>query len=235
MKERPILFSGEMVKALLAGTKTQTRRICKPAMIHDGPAASVHRDGAGRGWIAWWPDAVSAEDTKRLYPGDSGFLCPYGTPSDRMWVKETWQMPCGLDVFSPNAAAAKCVDAGLKPWAPVRYAADETATNPHLLRDFGGKWGKTRVSIHMPRWASRITLEVTGVRVERLQDISEEDAIVEGIVAQYLSADGFDRTDGYGNTPRYLYRLLWERINGEGSWAANPWVWALSFKRVGAE
>ena len=186
-KERPILFSGPMVRAILDGRKTQTRRVAKPLDI----------------------------------------TCPYGSPGDRLWVRETW---------TPDHAA-------FYPHFPVCYRAgfgpEYERKNGHVWSSEQNAWfpWKWRPSIHMPRWASRITLEITGVRVERLNDISEEDAIAEGI-HQFaaLSLWGNDPKGTpaklVGGNPQEAFALLWESINGEGSWALNPWVWVIEFKRV---
>lgn len=175
MKERPILFSAPMVRALLDGRKTQTRRVVKPQPTATREEA-IRTYGKGGTFI--------------LEAGFFGVRCPYGQLGDRLWVRETWGACAG---------------------SPV-YRADDNATCPD-----GGRW---KPSIHMPRWASRITLEVTGVRVERLQDISEEDAIAEGVPEQ--------RGDPWA------FQCLWDSINGARercSWAANPWVWAITFSR----
>lgn len=192
MKERPILFSAPMVRALLAGTKTQTRRVfklprgCSWYEALGGEAAGQIQDDEGPGW---W----HVEEQR----------CPYGQPGDRLWVRESF-----------------CED-------PLSFGAlyradgelDEQALNA------GGKW---RPSIHMPRWASRITLEVSGVRVERLQDINEADCIAEGCTGGHGSIPGY----GYNATPLEHYHWLWNSINGPVSWEANPWVWVVEFKRL---
>lgn len=188
VRERPILFSAPMVRAILDVTKTQTRRGAYKLVRHPDfgykltPSVLVHEKE---------PQHVIDR------------CCPYGQPGDRLWVREAW-MHVEHDV------------------QPVRYRA----TNP----SYAGRW---RPSIHMPRWASRINLEITGIRVERLQDISETDAMAEGIQPEL---DGW--TD-YSNpscqmclNPVDSYRTLWESINGAGSWALNPWVWCISFRRV---
>lgn len=209
MRDRPILFSALMVRAILAGTKTQTRRVLKPQPF----------------WV-------------NLGDGQPNPMppCPYGAPGDRLWVKETWRSTQSLDALSPSDIGKGAVNAGYsKPWAPVEYVADGRRLN--WEDSFGPDAGKTRVSIHMPRWASRITLEVTGVRVERLCDISEEDAEAEG--AAHRLAPGGDLAgafDGCETPITYSahFRDLWESINGAGSWAANPWVWVVTFKRLEA-
>lgn len=179
MKERPILFSGPMVRAILAGTKTQTRRVVK---LKDGQYMPPSQSADGPGWA-------------QLLRG-----CPYGKPGDRLWVRETW--------FDAVSALHSC----------VLYRASD---------DHPGNEVKWSPSIHMPRWASRITLEITGVRVERLRSISAEDAIAEG-VGEHGQLDGVH----VANNPIGAYGVLWREINGPDSWEANPWVWVVDFKQV---
>jgi hypothetical protein len=188
MAERPILFSAPMVRALLAGTKTQTRRVAKL-----NAAGRVAR--GGRNWHADDPAAVCAS--------------PYGGPGDSLWVRETVGLSAQLPV---SAWQAVCADR-FAPDGWLAYRADDPA----------GRWC-WRPSIHMPRWASRITLRVTGVRVERMWDISEADSAAEGIP---ISLEG-TVTQEFG-AGRRMYRKLWESINGAGSWVANPPVWVVSF------
>jgi hypothetical protein len=189
-RERPILFSGPMVRAILDGRKTQTRRIIKPQPV-------CEREG-------------------------SYFLpkpCPYGRPGDRLWVRETWAPVCTFDP-SPETGAL--------------YRADPMYDG---MEQFDWPWTP---SIHMPRWASRITLEITGVRVERLNEISNSDCISEGL--EPVGPEAVCEGDGtkvqvarYGDctsTARHLFSALWDSINGAGSWAANPWVWVVEFRRV---
>ena len=207
MTDRPILFGAPMVRALLAGTKTQTRRVVKPQprTVDEKPRHLPNEWGF---WGGSYPDHGSA------------VRCPYGAPGDRLWVRETWAL----------------VDDRSKP-ATTRSGVLYRATD-RRERSFSGseKW---RPSIHMPRWASRITLEVTGVRVERLQDISEEDAKAEG-AAHRIAPGGdlsavFDALPGEEAAPigyQAHFRDLWESINGAESWAADPWVWVVSFRRV---
>ncbi len=201
MVERPVLFSGPMVRALLAGTKTQTRRVFKT------------RNGGV------WPNPNDLPGMQQVLR-----TCPYGKPGDRLWVRETW-MECGLTRLGLMQAAF--------------YAADgqtycDTTASPPTVR----KW---KPSIHMPRWASRITLEITSVRVERLQNISEADAVAEGVFRKVGNTPIGDMvetaTDGQliyvdPSQAREEYRRLWEQINGPGSWAENPWVWVIQFKRL---
>lgn len=202
MKERPILFSGAMVRALLAGTKTQTRRVVKPQ-----PTMVTDRR------IEPWSGEPS---TLMQLLEQSGKRCPYGQPGDRLWVRESF-------AHHIHAMGSDRDEDG-----PFVYAATD---HPHLRID--DRWTP---SIHMPRWASRITLEITGVRVERLQGISMEDAKAEGawgpdesIVGKVAEHFGIDVL---AVNPIKAYHMLWEQINGPGSWAANPWVWVVEFKRL---
>ncbi|SOD42428.1 hypothetical protein [Nitrosovibrio sp. Nv4] len=203
MKERPILFSAPMVRALLEGRKTQTRRIVK---------------GAALEWLA--PGMFTCE----CVASPENHLCPHGRPGDRLWVKETWQ------VFRPGSETPILGRMKEQPGGIVcmSYAASEderVAEYPHAKR-FNGPW---RPSIFMPRWASRILLEITDIRVERLQDISEEDAIAEGV---QITDEWTGCAEDLNGSHVQAYRHLWESINGAGSWDANPWVWVVEFKRI---
>jgi hypothetical protein len=217
MTERGILFKGRLVRRILAGAKTQTRRIIKPS------------------WSRCL-DLDEDDDRERARIG-----CPYGAPGDRLWVKETWQTASSLDKFSPSKIAEHCKQAGYSnPWAPILYAADGHKINASVLPDFGGGWGKTRVSIHMPRWASRITLDVVRVRVERVQDISEADSIAEGVASALIPADEYgpvrvgycaedDGKCGLATTARKVFVDLWKSVHGPEGWDANPFVWVIEF------
>ena len=198
MKESPILFSAPMVRALLAGTKTQTRRIFKPdRMTWD--ANGRYTTYAMRG------GELSTTGSGPFKPSSWLHYCPYGQPGDRLWVRETFGHFERNENFAPGCEVFYRADGeslALEPWRP---------------------------SIHMPRWASRITLEVTGVRVERLQDISADDARAEG--CQDKPVDGAEQAS-IDLLAKLWYHDLWEQINGLDSWAANPWVWVVEFKRV---
>lgn len=194
MKERPILFSAPMVRAILDGRKTQTRRVVK------------HHSTCVPGHQAW-------EMTR----------CQYGQLGDRLWVRENgWERP---------ERTPKMMREGADTWPKFAYDAEGWSEQDHA--DFKA-WGfKRRPSIHMPKWASRITLEVVGVRVERLQDISEEDAKAEGVIEGTGDFIGCFSCGSAlsGTTARECYSRLWEIINGPGSWDANPWVWVIEFRR----
>ena len=194
IKERPILFSAPMVRAILDGRKTVTRRPVK---------------GAGLKWL---------EDFTPEYVADpANSLCPYGKPGDRLWVRET----CFINDYR---------QAGV----PVEERADvDLVYRADPLPDWEGEeslitW---RPSIHMPRWASRILLEITDVRVERLQDISRADIRAEGLQCP-PELGGDDVSPNYRDWYPAAWRQLWESINGADSWNANPWVWVVEFKRV---
>ena len=206
MKERPILFNAPMVRAILAGTKTQTRRIVKPQPSQEllDEYAQIRRE---RG--------AQKSDAEML---SECLLCPYGAPGDRLWVRENgWERP---------PRDAKMLREGADTW--VRYYYDADGLGDQDRADFKA-WGfKRRPSIHMPRWASRITLEITNVRVERLQDISIADAMAEGVVESNARLRGLEPCMEW----RYAYEDLWRTINGPGSWESNPWVWVLEFRRV---
>ncbi len=225
MKERPILFSGPMVRAILEGRKTQTRRIIKQAVLtrtmEFATAVCPAREG---GWVAWF-DGVgqeAAEFTKLAY--DYGFRCPYGEPGDRLWVRETWAVIWTED--DPDWEEGQTV---LDVPHRVEYKADTGAKYPGEWPDDKGsdpdcpRW---RPSIHMPRWASRLTLEVIDVRVQRVAEISEEDVLAEGFAGADL--------EQYGPYWR-PFQLLWDSLNARRGypWAVNPWVWAITFRVTG--
>ena len=209
MKERPILFSAPMVRALLSGTKTQTRRAGKSVRHPD--LGNLYDIGA----------LVLEHEPKHVIDR----ACPYGQPGDRLWVRETWSDEC-----DPH-------------W--VMYRADNQAERRSCGELFDacsadefGSPKRWRPSIHMPRVASRITLDIVAVGIQRLQDISRADAIAEGV----LSLDGsngpnywtVDAGDVHLNNPtaRGAYSMLWDWINKPGAWDKNPWVWVIEFRVI---
>lgn len=221
MKERPILFSGPMVRAILEGRKTQTRRVVKP---QPSPAWTQPPCEVINGC---WASNGCVSDLK----------CPYGVPGDRLWVKETWcsERPksrggpvgyaadgvCGYwdatGMFCPHGRLIEAP--GYKACFPAEGA------RTFGMKGYGGRW---RPSIHMPRWASRITLEVVSVRVERLQEISEADAVAEGFVESFDSPCGcHERT-----TAREHFLTTFYDLNERALRGSNPWVWVVEFKRV---
>ncbi len=249
MKERPILFSAPMVRALLAGTKTQTRRIVKP-QPHGSTGGVIVGQPAVGGSVAHWYD----KDGRGVMSNEAMVHCPYGAVGDRLWVREAWQEVHPLQVAAGRYSREG--RAGIPGPPPVDYRViyradgeypaihhdhpDGTHVAEHPYRALcigsecrlalshhaeGRRPGYWTPSIHMPRWASRLTLEITSVRVERLQDISEADAIAEGVRG---NASGPYGCEGLIED----YADLWESINGPGSWDANPWVWVVEFKRT---
>jgi hypothetical protein len=231
MISRPILFSGPMVRALIAGTKTQTRRIVKPQprpfvqhtpdrhpTLRTSPyidaycgekKTTVNPRGMGSYWH-WW-SADHRPDPKPVA------RCPYGQPGDQLWVRER-----GVIDRSEGRFFAYHASPGVFKEATTG-CVDERCSG-QVQEQLGPGW-KAVPSIHMPRWASRITLGITGVRVERLQEISDSDAYGEGV--DPCVHNGFHTDQGTCS-----YRKLWEQINGPGSWDANPWVWVIEFRRV---
>jgi hypothetical protein len=195
VKERPILFSGPMVRAILEGRKTQTRRVVKSQ-----PTGVVHARLNGEPAAATCCPIEQAEARG----------CQYGKHGDRLWVKETWR----ADDYDPK-----------NPKRTI-YVADVPAD---VIRETKGII-KCRPSIFMPRNRSRITLEIVSVRVERLQEITETDAIAEG-------CQDWELCEGVKmwRSPVEAYGELWDSINGEGAWNVNPWVWVIEFKRVESE
>ncbi|WP_017903550.1 hypothetical protein [Pseudomonas asplenii] len=228
VKERPILFSGPMVRAIISGQKTVTRRAVSAKLTSQFDEPRGHTDiEAGYPFV---------ECHDGFHPATE--FCPYGQPGDRLWVRETW----GVISHTWNEHG-EMVD-----WVPDRpatairelpfgrgyysghviYAAD--GPSEWAGDDDGG--GEPRSawhpSIHMPRAASRILLEITDVRVERLQNITPDQAIAEGVKTCEQDID----PDGNDYSPYELFGGLWTMINGMDSWNANPWVWVVEFKRV---
>lgn len=231
MKERGMIFNAEMVRAILDGRKTQTRRIMKP-----------QPEPCPRGGH-WWPSnafktMLHVEDEMQNGKGGWGGLvgdaCPFGDVGDRIWVRETFQGPLvHEELFEEYSAYPEKFETP----EYCEYAADGGVRPEYCDLDDNPRHG-WRPSIHMPRWASRILLEITNVRVERLNAISEEDAEAEGIdmEALYDSQDCYDCIADNNMTGRPTvtgaFKYLWESIYGEESWKANSWVWVISFKRV---
>jgi hypothetical protein len=205
MTERPILFNSTMVSATLTDTKTQTRRA-----MRDQPCELLDYN---RGHLSI---RVRGGVYQAFNPQIPPVRCPYGQPGDRLWVRETWMDLEGTGVEHRDYNGKRARYAYRAETPPGSYG-------DKCRRDFGLKW---RPSIFMPRTASRITLEVTEVRVERLQDISRGDAMAEGCPFPNMAV---------GPDPRGWYANLWESINGAGEWGANPWVWVVSFKRITQE
>ncbi|HAG3179117.1 TPA: hypothetical protein G8Z49_004587 [Salmonella enterica] len=224
MKERGMIFNGEMVRAILDGRKTQTRRIVNPQ-----PELTK---GSGFSWKGClYGSGSNDRETNRNF---AHIKCPFGKPGDRIWVRETYHGPLfdyeHMESYLEDSSKFEkpdfCIYRADGNPAPEFYDADD---NLHC------GW---RPSIHMPRWASRILLEITNVRVERLNSISEQDALREGIDRERLeeSQDNYDCIADHNMTGRPTatgaFKYLWESIYGEENWQANPWVWVIEFKRV---
>lgn len=229
MKQIPALYNAPMVSALLEGRKTQTRRIAK--LPHMNPLGQ------------WEPITIGGEHGGCTKAGDTiplqgaiwhtrtgdCFMCPYGQPGDQLWVRETFAyVGPGSGSDLPIYIEERAKPEHQKPencWYRASRPDEQIVWTP---------------SIHMPRWASRITLEVTDIRVERLNDISEEDAIAEGVFKKtgvHVLGDLVETWDGRGemiyvnpSQARNEYRYLWESINGPESWIQNPMAWVVSFK-----
>jgi hypothetical protein len=213
-----------MVRAILDGSKTQTRRVVKPWAVSDLTHKPVPAD------LEYLPDFTCYRST-----------CPYGQPGDRLWVREAFRLVRTV----PGGADGDKIPPSMFLDSTRKFEADGSTSLPDgWMRVFG----KLRPGIHMPRAASRITLEITGVRVERLQDISEVDALTEGALSvrspewdmahwpdwrrEFDVAISAGKKPPVGPSPRETFRRLWESINGPGSWDANPCVWVIGFKRV---
>jgi hypothetical protein len=221
MTERPILFSAPMVRAILDGRKTQTRRIMK---VQPPPDALVTVEHYHPIVIDRHGDMQPGDEIFGAHwdDGEFGLKSPYGAPGDTLWVRETWGAVWPADEPVPLRQCEIEYRAELPPGCtdrPGEWPADE-GNGPEVP-----KW---RPSIHMPRWASRITLRITDIRVERLQDISEDDARAEGVSSEWDDYEKYGQSEPY----RYGFSALWNDINGPGAWDDNPWVWAISFERV---
>lgn len=229
MRERPILFSAPMVRAILEGRKTQTRRIVKmteraTAALVGAPPPAMEGDRAR--WVTPPLDSGADYDAWNAW-------CPYGEPGARLWVRETWAAPSDYDDLSPKQIDA--MHSIERVAVPLWYAATDTTEAETYT---AGRW---RPSIHCPRWASRITLRVTSVRVERLQAITEEDARAEGVTPFSYDPEG----DCWTAAPperahRTAFEYIWGELNGYdeaderrpgSSWSSNPWVWVVGFER----
>ena len=209
MKERPILFSAPMVRAILDGRKSMTRRVVDRDLwdaLDDGVPSDQQR--------------IETDDTPMGGVPATRF-CKYGQPGDRLWVQETWASFGTSDSITPPVPR-EC---------QIRYHADNKCEWRPVPDGAKGVYPdasfRLHPSIHMPRWASRITLRITDIRGERLQDISEDDARAEGVFEPSEPVETYGPRAG-----RVAFKMLWNHINGPGAWDENPWVWVISFERV---
>lgn len=197
VKERPIIFGADSVRAILSGAKTQTRRVVKNPDKYD-----------------------------RIR--ECGFCCPYGQPGERLWVRETWKhygnkyaggKSYALVAYGDDTSTERDVDVSALPEIPKACIDDY--------------WHKKRSPIFMPRWASRINLEVTNVRVERVQEITREDALAEG-VREMFKGKNFELREERMSLEQHAYAEAWDSLNAKRgfSWDSNPFVWVISFKPV---
>ncbi|QHW68653.1 hypothetical protein [Raoultella ornithinolytica] len=203
MIERGMIFNGEMVRAILDGRKTQTRRIMAPQ-----PADDIERSAFPN------PDAIGWKSSlKHKYGSTTAHFFPFGAIGDRIWVRETFRVHSrATDVATLVYKASE-----RNSWTEQTHRVPVAVCNKPATPE---KWTP---SLHMPRWASRILLEITDVRVERLKNISDGDAIREGCSVTDMKS---------GDCVADVFARLWESIYGEESWKANPWVWVIEFKRV---
>ncbi len=214
MKERGMIFNSEMVRAILAGRKTQTRRIMTPQPADDVARGTFPNKDA-IGWIS---------SLKHKLGSTTAHFCPYGNPGDRIWVRETFR----VHSRATDVATLVYLASVRNSWTEQTHRVPVAVCNKPATPE---KWTP---SIHMPRWASRILLEITDVRVERLNSISENDAQAEGVAQLH---GGFWKHYQPGWTQHQLsargsFVTLWKSIYGDESWYSNPWVWVIEFKRI---
>lgn len=239
-KERPILFSAPMVRALLEGRKTVTRRPIKPSMRGFDVSFELHQQDDG----SWRPMHTFDESCMDDQGTEHPVACPYGQPGDRLWVRESfWQAGTYVQSYPDDDegswAGSRRVHYradGAPPNEPNRHYPGGLRNGSYSAADPDKIW-RPRPSIHMPRWASRILLEITAVRVERLQDITEAQALAEGVrlYTDHSECGDWYHVEGietYSADPRKSFELLWTGINGAESWGVNPWVWVVEFKRI---
>lgn len=226
MTDRPILFSAAMVRAQIEGRKTQTRRILKPQPAPfqiegegEAPVTLMHLQGEPLPRVTI--GRVITAQQVRFAVGD------------RLWVREAWRAQEVFDKLSPVAIGEQFAAEHGAPWCPVFYEANRRCDGSSVEMWQQSPPGRLRASMHMPRWASRLTWTVTDVRLQRLQIISAADAAAEGLIklpatGRYVVARGDQYFGAAEFDPRLTYRRLWNEINGDGAWDANPWVVAIT-------
>jgi hypothetical protein len=215
-QEHPIIFNEWSIRRILTGAKTQTRRVVK----------NVRRD-----------NTVKLDENTVRHVTDHLEACPFGQPGDELWVREAFRFPKSHDTLSPSEYVSK---SGYERGIPgrVRYEADGTRAYEVAGLDVAPslEWGRKRPSIHMPRELCRLRLRVEDVRVERVQEITHEGALSEGIEMVDGPGDvdkAYGRhTEGYTESARFAFRNLWNEIHGDGAWERNDWVWVVSFEII---
>ncbi|MCX8956338.1 hypothetical protein [Erwinia psidii] len=219
MKERPILFSSQRVRALLSGKQSQTRRIMKSQLL--GPGYDNHEGCYGI-------DVVNNQLQGRrvIGMGNLSDRCPYGQPGDRLWVRETWRGPV---IDQQDIAEYEHTPDRFKSADYCQYRAD---TGQFFTGEDEHKFFGWQAGIHMPRWASRITLQIKNIRLERIQDISKEDVMAEGVQTDSHFLNDFFSSHSKVPCAKDTYRQHWARQYGDKSWEVNPWVWVIEFTRV---
>lgn len=222
MKETGLMFKAPLVRAILSGQKTQTRRILNPQ------SAENHPHDGGTKWVLARGRHTPVGSVGHLSLQDQmGRNCPLGQPGDRIYVRETWQGPLmsSKEWEEHYFSGADDLPAHFRTPAHCQYAADGGPPPEFMTMDdeLVSRW---KPSIHMPKWAARIWLEITGVRVQRLQSITEADCLAEGATGGHGAIPGYT----YSATPLEHFRHIWESTGGD--WAANPWVWVVDFKTI---
>lgn len=212
VKELPILMHARSIRGILEGRKTQTRRIVKPQPLH------IEWFAHQNGWCGRFrDDGGTAGD-----PAYRMVKCPYGVPGDRLWVRETWR-------YDDNPKAYRGIP--LDDRRRVIYSGSENWDEVERLVPADNSLRRKRPSIHMPRWACRLVLEVTGVRVERLHDITAKDIMAEGVTTEQRN----HQARWFSQPWHMAFRELWDDTNGDGAWDRNDWVWVVEFNQFRRE
>jgi hypothetical protein len=233
-KTKPIIFSMESVFAIKAGKKTQTRRLLKLKHLPTSEIASIHKDGSGKGWIAWSPKPVSAEETIKLYPGEQGFKPRYQV-NDILWIKENYYQ---YGHWKKNGK----LKTGTQRWKFIPFEDKICYTNEVDIAylSFDPKKRSSKIGMYkrwamfMPKKYARHWIKITDVRAEQLQSISQEDAKAEGVLhpAPHRCPGWTDPLKAHRDCYICVFKLIWNQINGPkgNHWDINPWVWVYTFE-----